>query len=236
MSVYLSKEKRASITVSATFGHQKTRSESSNAIYLWDLRALSSKSIAWGGRRYDQGRFERLQNMLLPSGKVNFAGHYSGRENYTYSEDTPLRAPMPPTGCGVPAAAVGAAGLSLPLPSCWNNSGPEFLTSVFRWLGGSPSGVMGVVLHRLGEAVEQTPWGRPHAALVQWSWGPPPLAQLLCATTGDYPAAGACVLLRSWYHSPYVYCSRSSHLHSPAVLLFLSAQRPGERGSRWPAG
>ena len=80
MSVYCSKEKRASITVSATFGHQKTRSESSNAIYLWDLRALSSKSIAWGGRRYDQGRFERLQNMLLPSGKVNFAGHYSGRE------------------------------------------------------------------------------------------------------------------------------------------------------------
>ncbi len=50
------KQRRASITVSATFGHQKTRSASSNAIYLWYLRVLSSKKIAWGARCDDQGR------------------------------------------------------------------------------------------------------------------------------------------------------------------------------------
>jgi hypothetical protein len=45
----------ASITVSATFGRQKTQSASSNALYLWDVRVLSSQRIAWGGRRDDQG-------------------------------------------------------------------------------------------------------------------------------------------------------------------------------------
>ena len=47
----------------------------------------------------------------------------------------------------------------------------------------------------------QRPWGRPHAALVQWSWGPPLLAPILCATTGEHPASGGGVLLRSWYHT-----------------------------------
>ena len=66
---------------------------------------------------------------------------------------------MPLTGCGVPAAAVGVAGLSPPLPSCWNNSGPECLPSVSRWRGGSRR--VSWVSSFLGWG---KPWSRPRGA------------------------------------------------------------------------
>ena len=70
-----------------------------------------------------------------------------------------LRAPMPLTGCGAPAAAVGVAGLSPPRPSCWHNSGPACLLSVSRWLGGSRRASW--VSSFLGWG---KPWSRPRGA------------------------------------------------------------------------
>ena len=70
-----------------------------------------------------------------------------------------LRAPRPRTGCGVPAAVVGVAGFSPPRPSCWNNSGPECLLSVSRWLGGSRRASW--VSSFLGWG---KPWSRPRGA------------------------------------------------------------------------
>jgi hypothetical protein len=48
----------------------------------------------------------------------------------------------------------------------------------------------GTILHWVGEAMEQTPWERPHAGRGQRSWGRPPPAQILCETTEYPPAAG----------------------------------------------